>query len=130
MTRKSRVETLKRIIMKKVSKKIISKKSKSKKVEPALKKADLVMKTSDLALLLKKLHELNVSEVRIETFSDGEDFNAIDFDFNSSGRISFFSCLGEFGGVARMFLKEFYGEVEDLLKESRPLQIYINEYGE
>ncbi len=117
--------------MKKISQKFRSKKTQSKKiVEPTMKKADLIMKTSDLALLLKKLYELNVQEVRVKTFSDGADFNAIDFDFNSSGCISFFSCLGEFGGISNMFLEEPYGDIEDLLEESRPLQIYINQYGE
>jgi hypothetical protein len=100
------------------------------KIKSRTKKADLIMKTSDFELLVKKLRSLNVSEVRIRQIKGDADFNAIDFDFNSSGRISFFSLLGDAGGVAHMFYEEPYGTTEDLLDECRPLQIYINEYGE
>ena len=110
--------------MKKISKKSRTKKTQSKKITgPMIKKADLVMRTSDLDLVIKKLRSLKISDVIVNQFyNEDTDIHVVDFDFGNFERITFRSRTESSDEFVHVFYENPEGDFEDLLEELRPLQ--------
>lgn len=104
-----------------------NKKSETTTVEfPGPKKlTDLIMRTSDLELLVKKLRSLKVSEFTVkQSFRDLIDLNVVDFEIDDGKRITFSSAADVPEEYVRMFYEDEDVETgyEELLEEIRPLK--------
>ena len=91
---------------------------------------DLILKISDLKLIVSKLEELEVQEFRIKHTQGTPSMNCLSFDFNSGESISFMSLFEYDRPEVSIYYDGGGDQFEEYLCEPRALMIYLNEFGE